>query len=153
MTIYQEEAYAYTMRALIALDGSRSSKRALEFFIRRPEFASSEIILFRSVPPILNLTVESAYEKLLEHEAFNSIKNNLEELAAELEAKGFRVKAIIKFGDPRSTILETAAEEKTDLIVMGTKGLSGISRLLIGSVAQFIVANSSVPVLVVPDRD
>lgn len=152
MTAKNKKAYAYNMKALIALDGSRSSSRALEFFIRRPEFTDSEIILFRSVPSILNLTVESAYEKLLEQEAFNSIKSDLEKLAADIAAKGFRVKTVIKFGDPRATILETAVEEKVDLIVMGTKGLSGLSRLLIGSVAQYVVANSSIPVLVVPDK-
>jgi nucleotide-binding universal stress UspA family protein len=138
------------MRVLIALDGSSASKKALDFFISCPEFERSSIVLFRSAPSILNLAIESAYEKLIEQEAYIFIQNYLKEIATELESKGFLVKTVIKHGDPRLTILETAEEEKVDLIVIGTKGLTGISRVLIGCVAQYVVANSSIPVLVVP---
>jgi universal stress protein A len=50
-------------------------------------------------------------------------------------------------GDPAEAVVQTAATEGADLIVMGTHGRSGISRLLMGSVAEAVVRKSKCPVL------
>lgn len=50
-------------------------------------------------------------------------------------------------GDPPSAIVRLAEEEQADLIVMGTHGRTGLSRLLMGSVAEAIVRRSPCPVL------
>jgi len=52
-------------------------------------------------------------------------------------------------GDPVTEILRTAKENKCDLIVMGTHGRTGVSRLLMGSVAEQIVRKAPCPVLTV----
>ncbi len=52
-------------------------------------------------------------------------------------------------GDPAEMIVQLADEEKADLIVMGTHGRSGLSRLLMGSVAEAVVREASCPVLTV----
>jgi nucleotide-binding universal stress UspA family protein len=56
---------------------------------------------------------------------------------------------LVRAGDPRDVILQTAEELHADLIVMGTHGRRGISRALLGSVAEMIVRTSPVPVLTV----
>jgi nucleotide-binding universal stress UspA family protein len=52
-------------------------------------------------------------------------------------------------GDAATVILQVATEIKCDLIVMGTHGRTGLSRLLMGSVAEQVVRNASCPVLTV----
>ena len=56
-------------------------------------------------------------------------------------------------GDPREVILEAARARNADLIVMGTRARRGLSRLLLGSVAEAIVRTSPVPVLTTAERD
>ncbi len=52
-------------------------------------------------------------------------------------------------GDPAEMIVQLAEQEKADLIVMGTHGRSGLSRLLMGSVAEAVVRQAPCPVLTV----
>lgn len=62
---------------------------------------------------------------------------------------------IFKFmpeGIPREEIINTAVEWNADLIVIGTHGRTGLEHLLMGSVAEYIVRHSSIPVMVVPKK-
>ena len=52
-------------------------------------------------------------------------------------------------GDPASAIVEAAEQENADLIVLGTHGRTGLTRLLMGSVAENVVRNAKCPVLTV----
>jgi nucleotide-binding universal stress UspA family protein len=56
----------------------------------------------------------------------------------------------VRAGRPHTEILECAAEEQADLIVMGTHGLSGYRRLFFGSVTERVLRDSPIPVLAVP---
>jgi nucleotide-binding universal stress UspA family protein len=55
----------------------------------------------------------------------------------------------LKNGDPADIIVQTAKEQKCDLIVMGTHGHGGIADVLIGSTAKRVVRQSTIPVLVI----
>ena len=71
---------------------------------------------------------------------------------AEQEARSKQVKSvrnILADGDPASVILEVADEEKPDLLVMGSRGLGGIQRLLTGSVSQKVCNSAGCTVIVV----
>ncbi|MFB0566352.1 MAG: universal stress protein [Candidatus Aminicenantaceae bacterium] len=68
------------------------------------------------------------------------------------EAKEIPFKIIVKEGSASKRIIETAKEEKADLIVIGKRGLSAIEKLFIGSVANQVLRNSSVPVLITKKR-
>jgi len=61
--------------------------------------------------------------------------------------KGIQFKYLIRDGNASKEIIAAAKEEKADLIVLGRKGLSAIERLFIGSVANHVLRNSPVPVL------
>jgi nucleotide-binding universal stress UspA family protein len=66
---------------------------------------------------------------------------------SKVRARAFRV-----HGDPHREILRAARAKEADLIVMGTHGRTGISRLFLGSVAERVVRLASCPVLTVPRR-
>lgn len=55
----------------------------------------------------------------------------------------------VRMGDPAKVILQVAAQLDADLIVLGTHGRRGLSRLLLGSVAESVVHNAECPVTVV----
>ena len=55
----------------------------------------------------------------------------------------------VREGSPRPAIVDAALELKCQMIIMGTHGRSGLAHLLLGSVAEYVVRNSKVPVLTV----
>jgi len=74
-----------------------------------------------------------------------------EDLRAQLEAlpaedSGIRVERRLEEGSPAPEILCVAQEANADLIVMGTHGRTGLSRLLMGSVAERVVRRALCPV-------
>lgn len=64
------------------------------------------------------------------------------------KGKGVTFEYLIKDGNAAKVIVETAEEEKADLIVIGRKGLSAIERLFIGNVANQVLRHSHIPILV-----
>ena len=62
---------------------------------------------------------------------------------------GVNVDAIVRIGAPANTVIDVAGAEKADLIVMGSHGESGATKLLIGSVVQKVLYWATIPVLVV----
>jgi nucleotide-binding universal stress UspA family protein len=73
----------------------------------------------------------------------------LADALAKLKLKHPRAEAMLVSGLPWEQILRVAKEQKCDLITMGTHGRHGLSRIVLGSVAERIVRMSPVPVLTV----
>jgi nucleotide-binding universal stress UspA family protein len=55
----------------------------------------------------------------------------------------------LQWGDPEQVILQTAQNQKADMIVMGTHGRTGLRRLLMGSVAEHVLRRATCPVLTI----
>jgi nucleotide-binding universal stress UspA family protein len=76
-----------------------------------------------------------------------------EELAARvvgtLKSKNLTASARVLPGDPRDVIVRVAQMERADMVVMGSHGRTGLSRLMMGSVASHVVAHAPCSVLVV----
>jgi nucleotide-binding universal stress UspA family protein len=69
--------------------------------------------------------------------------------AARLHEAGRDAHSLIRTGDPATQIIAAAAEDGADLIVIGSRGLTGLSRVLLGSVARNVIHGSAASVLVV----
>jgi nucleotide-binding universal stress UspA family protein len=82
-----------------------------------------------------------------QQEAFH--KGVAEKGAARLLDAGLVARGMMKRGDPRIVLEETARSEQADLVVVGSHGRSGIKRLFLGSVASHVVTHAPCPVLVV----
>jgi nucleotide-binding universal stress UspA family protein len=73
-----------------------------------------------------------------------------EEAKADAEDQTFVTdEVLIKSGAPAEIIVETAQEQKCDLIVMGTHGQGALADVLIGSTAKWVIRQSPIPVLVI----
>lgn len=88
---------------------------------------------------------------------FEAVWNALREQAKALVEKttgilrnaGYKVTPALEEGDPKSKIIDVAAEWKADLIVLGSHGRKGLSRFLMGSVAESVARHASCSVEIV----
>ena len=137
---------------LVPTDFSETADRALGVATELARASgTAELLLVhanfmpREIEAIAIYGPEQVFEKL---EA--AARAQLDERLAGLATKGVAGRQIHADGRPDELILKLAQEESADLIVMGTHGRSGLSRLLLGSVAERVLRQASCPVMTVP---
>ncbi|MDH5795060.1 MAG: universal stress protein [Candidatus Bathyarchaeota archaeon] len=148
-------------KILVALDGSESADRALDFALDLAEKYSANMVLLSVVPfatvplvpsppasmqPATPIAVET-YSKAL--------REKHEEMLSEAVKKAKKVKPSLNVttqlveGRPSDRIIETAEKGDFDLIVIGSRGLGGIKKLFLGSVSDRVADEAKCPVLIV----
>jgi nucleotide-binding universal stress UspA family protein len=138
---------------VIATDGSENTQRAIEYGIKFAKLNGATVHALHVVDTFSlsqNWTVgwETIYE-ILQNEGQRAI-SKVKEYG---ETSGVDVKEVLLEGHPSSEIIDFAENNDIDLIVMGTLGKTGLDRFLLGSVAERVVRNSKVPVLVVRSEE
>jgi nucleotide-binding universal stress UspA family protein len=86
---------------------------------------------------------------IFEKELLEGAQKKMEEFKAEHFGNLTKINAVVILGDPAETILSYIDEKQIDMVVMGTHGRKGLDRVIFGSVAERVIKNSSVPVLVI----
>ena len=142
-------------RILVPLDFSRHADHVLEWAAHLAEEHESRLLLLHAYHlPVEFQQLEGAY---LPQDFWASVKaeaeQNLGRYAEPLRARGLTVETIVREGYPATVIEEEALEQQVDLIVIGTRGLSGLKHLLLGSIAERVVQKAPCPVLTVKTRD
>lgn len=143
-------------RILVAVDGSKTSKRGLEEAIRIAAFANASLLLVHVVSELVlepNFMLMSTYQDIIGQLRANG-RTILEEASAFAKAAGVKseTKLIEVVGAQAAiSIVQQAQEWSADLIVMGTHGRRGIRRLALGSDAETVLRNASVPLLLLRD--
>ncbi|QIH75073.1 universal stress protein [Macrococcoides canis] len=125
---------------LIAVDGSHNSMRAAEEAIK----LNAEHYTILSV-----ITAENSKESVL-HGTGDSEADRKKELAdiiTKFSGRNFEV--MFEHGYPKDKIVEIANHHNYDLLVIGTRGLSGLKEVVMGSVSRHVVKQSEINVLVV----
>jgi nucleotide-binding universal stress UspA family protein len=84
--------------------------------------------------------------------AWEMTRQYLETIAERLAARDYVVETRLEEGAPAEKILDVAGELTVDAIVMSTHGRSGLSRWVMGSVAQKVLCAATCPVFLVPQR-
>jgi len=74
----------------------------------------------------------------------------LDKIVENLKEKGITARVEVLAGNPAEEILKYSQKNDIDLIIMSTRGRSGISRLVFGSVAEKVIRGSTIPVLIKP---
>jgi len=140
-------------KILIAFDGSPQSRSALSKGIALAQAGGGSIvdaIYVSSVPGVWYPEMPAANMYALEARTAEAL---LQEAKEALSASGCRWHAYIAEGRPAKTIVEHAVDGGYDLIVMGSRGRSGLQELFLGSVSHNVVQHSPVPVLIIKDKD
>jgi len=137
------------MTVLVAYDGSRPAQEAVEHAVQK--YADEEIILLRVLEVssgMLSAGVDMFQEwlKTEREEIATEVSEEVEDLidAADVE---FRMETAV--GEPAREIVEFAEDEGVDTIIVGNHGREGVSRVLIGSVAERVVRRAPMTVTVV----
>ncbi|SDQ57206.1 universal stress protein [Natronobacterium texcoconense] len=137
-------------RILVPYDGSAPSKKALEYTIEK--FENPDVTALYVVPVPEGYWTAFEDEEMEAAEADRAREQGQETLdeARETGAEhGCDVDTEVVTGKPDRVVLEYAESETYDTIVMGSHGREGVSRVLLGSVAENVVRRSPIPVVVV----
>jgi nucleotide-binding universal stress UspA family protein len=73
----------------------------------------------------------------------------LEDVEKRASSEGIRTEGVVKVGEAYKCIVDFAKEQKTDAIIMGSHGRTGLTRLLMGAVTERVIGYTPCPVLVV----
>ena len=137
-------------RILVPLDGSRLAEQALPHAAIQAEQFGAEIYLLKVLGPIPEpIMVSREIVRGAETASARLAQTYLEGIAAGLQERGIPTKTATVEGKPYVEIIRFAEAEEIDLIVMSTRGHSGLSRWLLGSVADRVVRGATVPLLLV----
>ena len=136
---------------LVPLDGSAQADYALEHALE--VFPGARLTLLTAIDPASGFAAGGApgTAEVLYESAQEQAEARLAAARERAEAAGATVTTEIETGRPAGVIVECAEKEGVDQVVMGSHGREGVSRLLLGSVAETVVRRSPVPVTVVRD--
>jgi nucleotide-binding universal stress UspA family protein len=139
---------------LVPVDFSETSNRALDQAVGLARRLGATIILLLVVEPADFVLPGELYgpavdlAPLLQAQR-RSGRTRLQGLKAKVDDAGVTCVLSLRTGAPEQVIVQEAKKRKADLIVMGTHGRTGISHLVMGSVAERVVRTSGCPVLTV----
>jgi len=140
------------MRTLLALDGSKNANEALRLL---KDLSMDHLVLLHAlnVPKPAYPMMISEVAQQLSHEIERSMRADgerlLERAVSLLPFHTGPVTKVMRVGSPAEVIVTTAEEEKTDLIVMGARGLGPIKERLLGSVSHRILTSAPCAKLIV----
>ncbi len=137
-------------RILVPLDGSKIAEQALPHAAALAKRFQAELILLKVLVPLSsNLNLPPGAVKTAEAATRELVGEYLDRVAARVQEKGLSTTTIIKTGRPHEEIIRFAETEPVDIVVICTRGQSGLSRWLMGSVADRVARGVSIPVLLV----
>jgi nucleotide-binding universal stress UspA family protein len=140
-------------KILVPVDFSEHSARALEMAIDLAKAFGAEIHLLHcyQIQPLSISPYGIALPESFDRDVREAAESRVDEWRAKVALEGVGVEASLSSRFPSLEISETASELGADLIVMGTRGLSGIRHVLLGSVAERTLRLAPCPVLTVKD--
>ncbi|MEX2594536.1 MAG: universal stress protein [Anditalea sp.] len=143
---------------LVPFDFSDEAQNAFDFAQQLAEKAQGQLKLVHVVEIPTAQSFSTMGEMNLDSAQLNQVymielvekrKKQLEELKEKHQNKPYQFSTRISFGNPYAGIANEIAEIKADLVVMGSKGSSGLEELLIGSNTEKVVRHASCPVITV----
>lgn len=138
---------------LVATDFSATASAAIDWAVElaRQQGGSVELVHAITVPPSIPGYVPAAGN--FQEEVTRAAEARLAEAAAALGGTGVETRTFLDTGTPSQVILDRAEAISPLAIVLGTRGLTGLRHLLLGSTAQQVVHDAHCPVLAVHPGD
>lgn len=141
-------------RILLAVDGSEEADAATRAAVEISNATGSELHLVFALrtdpqPPYPHLLMGERWDSIIERTK-QKAREFVDRRAEKIQAEGGEVRdAHLSFGKPDAEIVKLGEELRAGLIVVGSRGLGGIDRALMGSVSDSVVRHAHSPVLVV----
>lgn len=146
-------------RFVVGYDGTRNARRAVRFLAKMEPPSGARALVLTSLPPLytppLNRLTAQARRMALagirdaERRRAKRARAGLERAAAVLRRGGWSAQARVTPQAPLLSLLEAADSFAADALVVGARSVSGLERVLLGSVANGVLERSRCPVIVV----
>jgi nucleotide-binding universal stress UspA family protein len=142
-------------RILVPLDGSERAEQALPVAARMARGSGGSVILLQAVDVA---TFSYSYLALapmgnIMETSLNEARKYLTDVTTSAMFNGIPTEVHVPFGSATSQILAVADSTQADSIVLTSKGYTGMTRWVLGSVAEYVVRHASLPVLLLPEGD
>jgi nucleotide-binding universal stress UspA family protein len=149
------------MKFLVAIDGSQASENTLAKALSFAVPLEAEIVLLTVVEPLSSYIPEVMLptgdwvgwrglpDVELERKILNAGQSLLQKAQDTCQALQMKTRTRLETGQPRDVICYVAKEETPDLVILGSRGLGSIERLMLGSVSDYVIHHCVSPVLVV----
>ena len=135
-------------KILVALDGSEYTDAIVDQAISMGRICNSTIF---AISVIAFFPESLAIAPQLEEELAKKTREFLEIVKKKIEKENLTCETIVRLdAQPSIPIVEEAKNRSVDLIIMGTRGTTGLKRIFLGSVAQKVIGYAPCPVMVVP---
>jgi len=147
-------------KIMVCLDGSDLAAQILPYAIEQASRFDSNIVLFRvfnessltsiGIPGFPAVPLETPGGPKQTQKEENESISYLKVVADRIQnERALKIECITKFGVPGQAIVQYASENGVDLITIATHGRSGLGRAIIGSVADYVVRQSGIPILLI----
>ncbi|HED30274.1 MAG TPA: universal stress protein [Prosthecochloris aestuarii] len=136
-------------KILCPVDFSDASRKSIRYADEFARGMGASLHLLNVVEPHPMAVDMSLSYVPLEEDLEKAAMEDLEQIADEERAHGLNVTTEVEIGTPSEIILEKAVELDVNLIILGSHGKTGLSRILMGSVAESVVRKATCPVLIV----
>lgn len=146
------------MKILLAVDNSRFSQAAIQAVAKQFRATGTQVRILHVIEPIGVYLSPGMIPHFVPHiakveqERRKEAKILVETAARHLRKAGFKTSEIVEEGNPKTRILDDAANWRADLIVLGSHGWKGLGRFLMGSVSETVTRHAGCSVEVVRPR-
>ena len=149
-------------RLLIAIDGSDYAQRAVDFVGALAPESGTELIILMVVEPLPPISIArdpffGSHTRALIREYLEAqrrtAKGVVDAAAALLRRPGVNVEVLVRLVTPKREIVRISRQRRSDLIVLGARGLGGFMGLALGSVSHYVAEHATASVLVVKAHD
>lgn len=139
-------------KILIPLDGSERAELAIPQALDLAPGGRAKILLVAVSVKFRGHAFEGDLKTIVEPD-FKRLNEYLDKHAEWLSNQGYEVDSVVRRGEPSEEILKLAEEEKTDLILLTSRGHTGLMLWSFGSVAERILRHSDCSVMVLKEQD
>ena len=132
-------------------DGSVHSERSLQWSTELAVALGAEVIAVHALGMLSHLRTRTSPAPSNEHR--EEVRHLLEdEWTRTLRSSGVSYRCILVDGNPVVALMQVAAEQDADLIVVGTRGVGGFPGLQLGSTSHQLLQHARCPVVVIPHQ-
>ena len=146
------------MRILLAIDDSRFSQEAMRTLIKQVQPNGTKVRVLHIIAPVpAAFAIEMApyvpyYSAEVEKDRRKQADKLVQGVTKKLSDAGFAAKGMVDAGDPKESILSHASDWNADLIILGSHGLKGLGKFLMGSVSEAVARHAGCSVQIVRIR-
>lgn len=135
-------------RILLPLQGPEDTEAAIRFLALHPFRQPAELTVLTVLPFVPPMWPSAVVAEAGKAAVFENAREFVDSVAAQATGLGYKATGVAAIGLPAPTILHKAAQDKPDLIMMGSRRLRGVERFLLGSTAHAVLHQAACPVLV-----